>query len=135
VPIVSSTGLWSGNAEWQAVARDVIRQYRTNPVAPTDPQGPNQTVTHQAVLREAGFEIEEHDFPTRRTWSLDDFVGYLRSTSVFTQIRRRMDPGPLEAELRERMLNLDPSGRYEETIAFSYILARKPLDPRTHDVR
>lgn len=130
VAVISGTGLWSGTAGWQAVARDVIRQYRANPAAPAGHQAPGQAMrTHQAVLREAGFETEEQDFPARHIWSLGDFIGYLRSTSVYTQIRRRMDPAALEAELRERLLSYDPGGRYEETIDFSCILARKPRHP------
>jgi hypothetical protein len=76
------------------------------------------------VLRDAGYrDVAEYEFATPYQWSLETFLGYVYSTSVAAALRR----GPaaqFERELRDALLDQEPTGVLHETIAFYYILAR-----------
>lgn len=81
----------------------------------------------KAVLRDAGFvEVMEYQFPTSHVWTADSFLGYLKSTSVGSEAVRAGVGEEFEDTLRQRLLDYDGSGHYEESIAFYYILARRP---------
>jgi SAM-dependent methyltransferase len=129
--VLGSSSLWSGKADWQAIASDVVREWTDHPgraaVASPD-QAPSQPrQTHQGVLEDAGFEeVTEYQFPTQHVWTLDSFIGYLYSTSVGSKVVRSGVADEFEAALRQRLLAYDTSGRYAETIEFYYILARRP---------
>lgn len=129
--VVGSSSVWSGTAEWQAIAVEVIHQWTDHegrlgqPVPAQASDQPRQT--HEEVLRDAGFdEVAEYRFPTPHSWTLDSFIGYLRSTSVSSKITREGSTEAFEAELRQRLLCYDPGGQYPETIDFYYVLARRP---------
>jgi hypothetical protein len=127
--VLGSSSLWSGTAEWQEVAREVVSEFTDRPgrapAPPTETSAPR--LTHEAVLREAGFaEVKEYQFHTSHMWTVDSFVGYLKSTSVGSNVPAAGAPETFEDTLRHRLLTYDSSGRYEETIAFYYILARRP---------
>lgn len=118
----------TGNQPWQAITREVLARWtptptteRARPAGKTSPK-----LTHQDVLENAGFQdVREHQFPTPHQWSLDELLGYLRSTS-FAKGPLTDHPDDFEADLRRTLLAHDPSGEYRETIAFYTILARAP---------
>jgi SAM-dependent methyltransferase len=131
--IAGSSSLGTGKEEWQALARRVLGRDRppeqpaskTIPVA--TPGAVDRTLSHQEVLTQAGFEeVEQYDFPTPHVWALDSFIGYLYSTSFASKASLSSSAESIEEELRRELLAYDPSGRYPETIAFSYILGRVP---------
>jgi hypothetical protein len=129
--VLGSSSLWSGTAEWQGIASEVVARFTSHPgparVAARDGVSAAPRRTHEAVLQEAGFlDVREYQFPTPHVWTLDSFLGYLRSTSVGSTAVRAGVADELEDELRQRLLGFNGSGRYEETIAFYYILARRP---------
>ncbi|RBO85238.1 hypothetical protein [Nocardia puris] len=82
------------------------------------------------MLREAGFvDVAEYQFPTPHTWTVDEFLGFLWSTSYTARIRQ--DPAlaeGFETDLRAQLLACEPSGQLRESIAHYYILGRNP-DP------
>jgi SAM-dependent methyltransferase len=125
--VLGSNSLWTGKEEWQGIARNVIDEWsggrlRTTTKAPESPHA-----SHIDVLAAAGFvDIEQRDFPTHYVWTPDTITGYLRSTALLSTLASDRSPEQLEAELRPALLDYDPSGQYEETMAFYYVLARRP---------
>jgi SAM-dependent methyltransferase len=116
IAILHGTSLWQGAEDWQRAAVEVIDKWR-----PARPAGPARSArTHQQVLADAGFAVEEHDFPVRHTWTPDAFVGYVYSTAFASRAVFGDALPAFEAELRSVL----PGGRFEETIGFQYILAR-----------
>lgn len=79
------------------------------------------------MLADEGFEgVEQYDFPTPHTWTLDDFIGYLSSTSFASKERFGGNTDDVEAAVRRALLDYDPSGTYSETMPFYYIVGRAP---------
>src|SRR5207302_10373641 len=60
------------------------------------------------------------------TGTPDTISGYLRSTAFLSSLASDRSSEQFEAELRRALLDYDPSGLYEETMAFYYIIGRRP---------
>jgi len=61
------------------------------------------------------------------TGTPDTITGYLRSTAFLSSLASDRSSEQFEAELRRALLDYDPSGLlYEETMAFYYVIARRP---------
>ncbi|MFE7802924.1 class I SAM-dependent methyltransferase [Nocardia sp. NPDC057440] len=131
--ILGSSTPWSGTEPWQTIAVDVVARWSGEPgrppsaSEPTAGGGPARR-THEEILCEAGFaDVTEYQFPTPHAWTVDEFLGFLWSTSYTARIRQ----GPalaeeFEKDLRAQLLECEPSGQLRESIAHYYILARKP---------
>ncbi|MFE9328555.1 class I SAM-dependent methyltransferase [Nocardia sp. NPDC052278] len=134
--ILGSSTPWSGTEPWQAVAVDVVARWSGEPGRPASAsQATAENTaparrTHEEVLQEAGFgDVAEYRFPTPHAWTVDDFLGFLWSTSYTARIRQ--DPTlaeEFEKDLRARLLECEPSGQLRESIAHYYVLGRTP-DP------
>lgn len=129
IAVMGSNSVWTGVEHWQQVAAEVIRKWTDHPGRADKPAGPaddRPRLTHEQALVEAGFiDVAEYKFPTPYVWTLESFLGYLYSTSVAAKARRAGDSDAFESELRERLLEIEPSGRLEESAAFYYILGRQ----------
>jgi len=81
---------------------------------------------HQSIVRESVFrDVEVVRIDLERTWTLDEIVGYLYSTSSTSVPVLGEKKEPFEAELRERLTVCEPSGRYHESVTVEIIMAWK----------
>lgn len=122
VAVVGSSSVWSGRAQWQATVVKVLDRFTRHPHDTATAAGPR--LTHEQVLVEAGYvDVAEYRFPVEHQWaSLEDYMGYLRSTSVAGALN---DPAVLEAftaELQKRLGGVD----LVEIVDHYYILGRRP---------
>ncbi|MDF0668794.1 MAG: class I SAM-dependent methyltransferase [Nitrospira sp.] len=125
--VVGSNSLWTGKEAWQAAAIEILDDFIAPPPSPGKEVEPAAAsvpkMTHREILVEAGYDVSEHEFAVPHIWSLNSFWGYLLSTSKRSAI---LAAGPtLENALRRRLLGIDSSGMYEETMMFYYLLARR----------
>lgn len=134
--VLGSSSLWSGRTPW---LRDVVKLV-DGWSAPTPTLGvesdvtegsetspPPVRLTHEQVLADQGFaEVREYQFPTAHSWTIDNFVGYLHSTSVITNIPEDRR-GDFEADLRTLLRSISAEHGLSEIIDFYYILARREL--------
>lgn len=131
--ILGSSTPWSGTESWQAIAVDVVARWsgqpgcRASTSSATTSSSPTQR-THEDVLREEGFiDVTEYQFPTPHTWTTDEFIGFLWSTSYTAPIRENPPLAEgFEKDLRGQLRGYEPSGQLRESIAHYYILGRKP---------
>ncbi|WP_051406939.1 class I SAM-dependent methyltransferase [Nocardia sp. CNY236] len=132
--ILGSSTPWSGTEPWQTVAVDVVARWSGEPGRPAsavpataESHAPARR-THEDVVREAGFvDVAEHQFSTPHTWTADQFLGFLWSTSYTAPIRANSSlVESFEQDLRARLHECEPSGQLRETIAHYYILGRTP---------
>ncbi len=104
----------------------MIRKWspRAQPSQQQPAEGPRETF--EEALRFTGFdEIEERAFTVPHEWTLDEFVGCVRSTTVASSRVLGEAAEPMEAELREALLDYDKRGRYCEDVRFFLILSRR----------
>lgn len=128
--LVLSGGLcswWESTVPWHQVVIKVIKAW-LGPERRTA-SGPYKTVPYErfeAALTRSNFEVFEQDeVSLTHAWDIDSIVGYLYSTSFANQPLFGPKLGAFEEELRETLLELSPSGHFQEEITFDYILARK----------
>ncbi len=82
---------------------------------------------HEDHLRASSFrEVERVLFPVTRRWSVDDAVGHMLSTSYFSPQRLGDRADMFEIDARSRLLDMEPSGLFEEQLAFSALYATRP---------
>jgi SAM-dependent methyltransferase len=121
----------AGEAPWRRVLAEVLRRYLGTPALrlhgspnPTPAEG---LADQEAVLRAAGYDpVNSYDFEAPHEWTLDELLGFQRSTSVASRFALGERHAAFEAALTDALLACDASGRYAETASFGYTLARKP---------
>ncbi|WP_028793929.1 class I SAM-dependent methyltransferase [Thalassobaculum salexigens] len=82
---------------------------------------------HEEFLHASTFsEVERVLYPVARRWTVDDAIGHMFSTSYFNPKRlgTRVDSFAIDA--RSRLLALEPTGLFEERLAFSALYATRP---------
>jgi SAM-dependent methyltransferase len=121
-------------APWRPVVADVVRLY-VGPIAQRWGDAPSATppptadliADEESVLRQAGFDpVQSVWFEVPHAWSLEAFLGNLRSTSILSRHALGARHAAFEADLAAALRAFDASERYEETVRFGYTLARKP---------
>lgn len=130
--VLGSTNLWTGPEDWHAPLREALRRWRPAPAdassGSTEGQADQLRETFEEALAHAGYEgVEERLYPQSHVWSLDSLIGYLRSTSLYSQHCLGEAVVAFEADVRQTLLAYDSQGEYRETIEFFLILARKPV--------
>ena len=81
---------------------------------------------HRVLLERSRFaRIESERVTVGRVERLDSVIGHVYSMSTSKRERFGERAGAFERELREALLALDPSGRFEVTDSFEYLLALK----------
>lgn len=82
---------------------------------------------HEDHLRASPFsDVERVLYPVTRRWSVDDAVGHMLSTSYFNRERLGDRADMFEIDARSRLLELEPSGLFEEQLAFAALYAKRP---------
>ena len=82
---------------------------------------------HGDFLRASAFcEVERVLYPVTRRWSVDDAIGHMFSTSYFNPKRLGSRVDSFEIDARSRLLALEPTGLFEERLAFCALYARRP---------
>jgi SAM-dependent methyltransferase len=126
---------WDGESRWQRELSGMMRRWRAQTRAETGgqdriPPGYEEAraaVPDLAVLRAAGFELTGRwEFAEPHDWTVDEIVGFMRSTSV-------LSPGALgplvaafERDLRHGLAAYQVSGRLRQDVSFAYELVRTP---------
>lgn len=122
---------WNGDEEWQVVASAVVREWSERSRATERiPGNLDQAVAakpHDAVLSDAGFDVlGKFEFPTLLSWTPESLAGFAYSTSVLPRSVLGSEAARFEADLRERLLSVDPSGVFHQLNTFAYQLASVP---------
>lgn len=124
--------VWSGTpnagaAAWQEVLAEIFvdwsRRLDADDRIPADLQAHLEQLPHATVLEEAGFTDVRHcEFTEVHDWSVDTLIGFLYSTSVLSRVVLGDRAGAFEADVRQRLGAVEPSGVYREHASFAYDL-------------
>jgi ubiquinone/menaquinone biosynthesis C-methylase UbiE len=127
-----SSGLFEPSEPWLEAAAEVYERWlprahksRDDVRSSSAPDQPK--ATSQAVLMEAGFtQVAKYEFPVFYVWEIDQFLGYLCSTSYSSRdFWGEAWPG-FELDLRTTLTGLAPTGQLSETISSYFVVGRKP---------
>jgi ubiquinone/menaquinone biosynthesis C-methylase UbiE len=71
----------------------------------------------EAYLKESEFgNYEEAHYSIERSWSIDEIIGYMYSTSLASPPVLGEKKDAFEADLREQLLKIEPTGCYKEPV-------------------
>ena len=127
-----SAGLFEPNEPWLVAAAEVYERWlpsahkaRDDVQSSAAPDQPK--TTSQTVLLEAGFtQIAKYEFPVPYVWEIDQFIGYLCSTSYSSRDFWGAAWAGFELDLRATLTRFAPTGRLPETISSYFVAGRKP---------
>ncbi|HJQ02329.1 MAG TPA: class I SAM-dependent methyltransferase [Jatrophihabitans sp.] len=121
-----SSGLFSPSEPWLVAAAEVYRQWlpRSGRSARSFA---TPKATSQDVLCAAGFlEVAKYEFSARQVWEIDQFIGYLSSTSYSSRRFWGESWDGFAHQLRETLAGFAVDGCLTETISAYFVVGRKP---------
>jgi SAM-dependent methyltransferase len=129
--------LWSdtalnGGAPWQevyaGVFADWVRRTGTEDRLPADFEEHMAQFPHTKMLADAGFVVVgRYEFAAIHDWTIAELIGLVYSTSLLPRPALGDLADAFEADLRERLDAVEPSGIFREHASFAYDLAYRPL--------
>lgn len=124
--VVGPNSTWNGDEHWQRLAVDVIRHWLGEKRRAGTGSFRIQA-RHEVAIVAAGFlDVRERTFTTTLTWTLDEFIGYLYSSSFASKAVLGDRTPAFTAHMRRVLLDHEPSGHYTETLRFSCITGIRP---------
>jgi SAM-dependent methyltransferase len=129
--LVWSDAPWTQAGEWQRALSDCAFDWsrRMDPVERL-PEGFAAAMTElpdDTVLTEAGFTVlDRYEMTVVHDWNVDDLVGLVHSTSILPRPLLGDRVAEFEADLRTRLLAVEPSGMFRDAPSFAYDLAVRP---------
>lgn len=119
---------WTAGGRLQAEISRVVGEWQKR--AGADARVPagweRKEYPDEVVLREAGFPRQvEHKVELRHTWTVDTIIGFLRATSASSRVAMGDLHDAFEADVRKTLLDIDPSGRYEQEVRYGVRIARR----------
>ncbi|MGW6202314.1 class I SAM-dependent methyltransferase [Streptomyces sp. NPDC055089] len=128
VAIMGDGSLWTYESDWTAALRTLIRSY----LGESRRAGSLGTYaepsrSYEEDLAASPFsDVAERRFPLARTWTPEDVVGYLRSTSFARPAFFADRHHQFEAEALDLLGTHARGGVLEERAVFTVLLARRP---------
>ena len=128
--------LWSDTplnaaSPWQSVFVEIvvdwIQRVGADDRVPADLAAHIEQLPHTTVLHDAGFAVVgRYEFEEIHDWTLDALIGLVYSTSLLPRAVLGDRADAFEADLRERLRAIEPSGIFREHASFAYDLAYRP---------
>ncbi len=116
---------WPGEEQekWKDVQKQVVQKYlgAARRAGTSYYYEPFETLVERSPFRK--YEVFTHDYV--HEWTIDDLVGFTFSTSGASPKLFGVRVREFERDLREELLNLEPSGRFAEKVRVEALLARK----------
>jgi SAM-dependent methyltransferase len=82
--------------------------------------------TDDVVLRDAGFDRQvERTTTLRHAWSVDAILGFLHATSFASRAALQEQLDRFDADVRDVLLGVDPSGMFNQDVTFGARFARR----------
>jgi SAM-dependent methyltransferase len=126
IVILSPASFWTGRARgWKTIVMDTIKRW-LGEERRAGPGTYGQRSLHQECLKETPFcALTEATFLQPQVWTTDSIVGYLFSTSFASRAVLGEKAEGFERDLRVRLSDLSPEGRFEDEIEYSVISAKR----------
>ncbi len=121
----------NGPAPWQqalaAVVVDWMDRAEATDRVPANLEEHLTQLPHTAVLEAAGFvTVGRFEVAGTYDWTLSALIGSVYSTSLLSQCVLGDRTSAFEADLREKLRTVEPSGPFRERTTFAYDLVYRP---------
>jgi SAM-dependent methyltransferase len=120
---------WNGGHEWQLAFSDLLDRWRMTLGANRVParwDQPRRELPDAELVSECGFGlVGRYEFPDRRSWTVPELAGFIRSTSFLSAPVLAEHGDAFDEELAAALGPYTTDGTVTETVRFAYELARK----------
>jgi ubiquinone/menaquinone biosynthesis C-methylase UbiE len=126
--VIDDSGAYDGaTLPWKEVIRETVKKWLgTTRRAGTKGTYTPPTRKFEDYLKESEFcNFESASFQVERNWSLDEIIGYMYSTSQSSIPVLGDKQEPFEAELRKRLIEIQPTGRFHEPVTVNVMMVWK----------
>jgi ubiquinone/menaquinone biosynthesis C-methylase UbiE len=115
------------DTKWKLALDDVVHHWLGDiRLAGTKGTYSHPVRRHEEIVRESEFRnLESITINTRRTWNIDQLIGYLYSTSSSSIPVLGDKKEPFESDVRHRLLTINPDGLFEEKVTTSVLIVWK----------
>jgi len=129
--IIADSGLlYQPTTPWKEIIDETVKLW----IGEERKAGTTGTYTHpgkhhQEILEKSDFKnVELAEIQTERTWSIDQIIGYIYSTSSTSLPVLGDKKEPFEEDLRNRLKKLEPAGHFKEQVTVRMMMCRKPVE-------
>jgi SAM-dependent methyltransferase len=124
--------IWQGSKDWHKIAIECLMKYLPQPPSEEKRTGRPKGAApakkwHADFLIDAGFQVENLQYPTEFSWPVDQVAGYMYSITGGLPWSLGDNRAAFEQDFSEALTRLDPSGVVRETIDFFLLIAHKSL--------
>jgi SAM-dependent methyltransferase len=115
ITILGSRSIWGGSERWEVAVVDVVKRWlgETRRAGAGTFKVPARAFEESMAMADAGLiEIETHWIPTSSIWDIPFILGHLYSTSYCSKQLLGDRAPAFEADLRQALVAIDPSGRF-----------------------
>jgi len=125
IVVASDGSLWNVDTDWCRAVKATIQRWLGQERRAGSSSFAVAPERHEALIDRSAFgPSQAHFLRFRRQWTVDQVIGYLYSTS-FCSLPLLGDKQPdFEADLRQTLLGVDPSGRYSEDVELDVLIGR-----------
>lgn len=126
IAVFSDNSFWQAADPWSKVVREILQAY-LGPERRTmlGTYKPPREYFGETFVSSVFTRIERHSVPVVRTWSLDEIIGYLYSTSFASHAVLGAKAEHFERELRAALAGLSPENSFVEHNQFDILLASR----------
>jgi hypothetical protein len=118
-------GWLDGPEDWHKVVTAVVRRYLGKRRLAGGTTFKAVGERFEQALPRNGWRVEfNRDYPREQEWDIDGVIGHLWSTSFANRSLFGDRAAQFEAELRKKLLELHPDGRFRETGMFGLVCGR-----------
>ncbi|QDV52587.1 class I SAM-dependent methyltransferase [Gimesia fumaroli] len=121
--VLGYTSIWSGTADWLPLVQTVIKKWLGEKRRAGSGEFPDAIDPHELVLTKSGYTLDEFEYQHPHTWTLDELIGNLYSTSFASPAVLGDKQSAFEADLRKTLLDYNSSGTYQEEMTFYALIA------------
>jgi trans-aconitate methyltransferase len=127
--VLAPESLHAGNEGWEVFIRELIAK-RLGPQRRAGSGIYEPAERHAEALSRTRFAatIRTADIDVEETWTTDEIVGWLSSTSYASQAILADEAAAFERELRAGLAAIEPSGRFTKTAEHTVISAKRVAD-------
>ena len=108
---------WRGDALWKEAIRHAIKDWTGKTIG-----GPFE-LSQNFITRSQFGVYQESNFAEMHTWSAEEVIGYLKSTSVCSPAALGERTDAFGRDLTSRLLKLQPDGRFRGVLETTVVLA------------
>lgn len=127
VAIFGDSSMWNLDQSWCLIVKGIVQEILGQERRSGDGIFMPPKEPYREMLQASAFStIEEFDLPVERTWTIDQIIGYLYSTSFAAKSLFGDYVDQFESAVRQRLEPLAENGVFKETNNFNVLLAKRP---------